>query len=146
VGVEAGVLVEGIAVAQPQRRWTAEDFTKQSIYLIHQGVVVETWSIPFQQGKLGVMPAPPFSSAKYLADLVNRSRPRGQKTLHGKFRGGMQIETLPAPDTRFPMASREAGEVGVGGSSRGQHRRIDLQDVPAGKETTDLGEDLCALV
>ena len=57
-----------------------------------QPVMVETDSIPFQQGELGIVAAARLAIAEHPRDLIDAAAARRQQPLHREFRRGVQVK------------------------------------------------------
>ncbi len=145
-GIDVCVAPECLRVGQTLRRFriwmTGHQQTgDQQLHLVHELMVIEAGTVPFDHGELGIVQSPRLAVAEDAGDLVDGPAPGRQQSFHGELRGGLQVK-LAAPGTR--VVSRETGNVHIRHGAVRKDGCVNLDDSTLRKERPDEREHLRA--
>ena len=130
--IDSGVPPQSLRVRQAfggfQSALRRQQARGERLDLRHQGRIVESQSIPLEQGEFRVVPAAVLAVPEHPAQLIDVAAARGEQAFHREFRRGVQVERSvhagEASDEGFDLRiARPGARSGRGSRPRARRAR-----------------------
>ena len=143
--IDFQMALEGLLIGERFSFRAIQHLLQQIVDFVHQTIHVVVRAVPLQHGEFRIMVSAHLFITEATAQLIDRTTPGRQQTLHMVFRAGHQIQIHALRVAWANKTGFKRDQMNIRDRRLTHARRFHLQDAAVGKETADLRHNCCAL-